>query len=85
MAYLGLLVLTGLRLLWFPRAFFADHQRAARLPLPPCTCRAGTPRPSRAGRKHVFVSLDLIAWTVAFLGLAGTLCSGLRHRPALDL
>jgi len=26
-AYLGLLVLTGLRLLWFPRAFFADHQR----------------------------------------------------------
>ena len=34
---------------------------------------------------HVFVYLALIAWTVAFIGLAGTLWAGLRHRPALDL
>ena len=34
---------------------------------------------------HVFVYLALVAWTVAFLGLAGTLWSGLRQRPALDL
>ena len=34
---------------------------------------------------HVFVYLALAAWTVAFLGLAGTLWTGLRHRPAPGL
>ncbi len=88
-AYLVLLVLTGLRLLWFPRAFFADiadHQRGpGNLTLVAGSCVLGSQFVLIAGDMHIAALLwgaSVALWIVLIYGIFAAL--SVKHdKPSL--
>ncbi|HEY2873271.1 MAG TPA: tellurite resistance/C4-dicarboxylate transporter family protein, partial [Reyranella sp.] len=88
-AYLVLLVLTGLRLLWFPRAFFADiadHQRGpGNLTLVAGSCVLGSQFAMITHEQaiaDVLWGVSVVLWIVLIYGIFAAL-SVKRDKPGL--